>query len=224
MNKIINVFKFLILFLFVLGVFLLIRGVSENITLKNKTKDYVKVDGYFVDSEIYSEAKRIGRRYKNATYRLIYSYHVDEVDYTIKTDYGVGGLPSYGSVKTILYDPLNPSEAVICGTNGAAVQIYAGMFFTLFTSVFIFIGLEIKGVFKKFKVNMMDVIIGIVFLVIGIATLNIILGSFSLGDLLRIAGILAAIPILFIVVGIHMIWRGFFSKQENSMKKQRKRS
>lgn len=89
-NKILNKFNinlvklistFLIVATFVIGLSLLFIGGTKSL------KDYIKEKAYLSDYEMYS----------NNTYRLIYTYEIDNIKYTIKSDYGLGYVPKMGS-------------------------------------------------------------------------------------------------------------------------------
>ena len=212
--------KILIILCLILGAGLFVEGSIEKVKFNQKTKGYESVDGYYIDSELYSEAKRTGRRYKEATYSMIYTYTVDGQNYTVKTDYGSGVLPEYGSVKTIRYNPSNPSQAVVSGTNGPVIMIFIGLMFVLIPSVFIFFSLMIKGVFDHWRINVMDVVAGGVLAIVGGGFIYIIADGFSLRRLWALAGPVSLIPLMLLIVGLMVVFRGIFGqKNDKAIKK-----
>lgn len=217
MKKRISISVFLIGLCILIGIGLLVFGVNKKIAYNNKIKGYESVDGYFVDTEVYSKSTRHGRHRTNTTYYLIYAYNVDGVEYTARTDYGSGAIPQKGSVKEILYNPENPSEAVVTGTNAAVFVIFMGIFFVLIPLVMIFGILDLGGIFEKLRFHFMDVIIGLVLLVVGLGVSYIIVGGFSLGKLFMLAGPFAVIPILFVFVGASVIGKGIGIKLKKWM-------
>ena len=130
--------KILVVLCLILGMGLFVEGSIEKVKFNKKTEGYESVEGYYIDHELYSEAKTTGRRQKQETYALIYAYSVEGQEYTVKTDYGTGVLPVYGAAKEIHYNPSNPAEAVVSGTNGPIIMIFIGLMFVLIPSVFIF--------------------------------------------------------------------------------------
>lgn len=206
--------KFLVLLCLFIGVGLFIEGSIEKISVHKKTKGYESVEGYYIDNELYSEAKTTGRRKKDATYSMIYAYTVEGQEYTVKTDYGSGVLPEYGSVKTIRYNPLDPSQAVVSGTNGPIIMIFIGLMFILVPSVFIIFTLVIKGTFDRLKINVMDIVAGGVLAIIGGGFIYIIADGFSLRRLWALAGPVSLIPLMMFIVGMMVVFRGIFGQKE----------
>ena len=216
--------KILVVLCLVLGMGLFVEGSMEKIKFNKRTKGYESVEGYYVDNELYSEAKTTGRRHKQATYSMIYAYTVDGQDYTVKTDYGTGVLPEYGSVKTIRYNPSNPAQAVVSGTNGPIIMIFIGLMFVMIPSVFIFFTLVVKGTFDRLRINVMDIVAGGVLAIVGGGFIYIIADGFSLKRLWSLAGPVSLIPLMLLVVGMMVVFRGFFGqKNDKPVKKRKKR-
>lgn len=83
-----QVFLYLFLSLFILiGIVMLYFGISNSFKNFSKTNNYVKTIGYFVDYEIYNSDE------DGTTYKLIYSYNVNNKEYTVSTDYGTNMIP-----------------------------------------------------------------------------------------------------------------------------------
>lgn len=141
---------------------MLVQGLKEHFELQNRTAGYETVEGYFVDIGIYSSAHSTGRHHHGTTYYLSYEYQVDRVRYTAKTDHGTGVIPPHGHAKTIYYDPLAPSKAVISGTNCPSILIFIGLMFTLVPLVMILTVLANTGALAKLSFNIMDIVAGLV--------------------------------------------------------------
>lgn len=223
LNKGFFIPKFLVILCLLLGLGLIVEGSIEKGRFNKKTKGYESVEGYYIDHELYSEAKTTLRRHKKATYAMIYTYTVDGKDYTVKTDYGTGVLPEYGSVRTIRYNPDDPAQAVVSGTNGPIIMIFVGIMFVLVPSVFIFFSLVIKGVFDRWRINVMDIVAGGVMAVIGGGFIYIIADGFSLGRLWALAGPIGLIPLMMFGVGILVVFRGIFGQKETKPAKRLKK-
>ncbi len=192
----------------------LLNGIEETLKIKKVKEIYTFTEGYYTDYEIHTG--RSIRKYGNrTTFYLIYEYQVNGESYTVKTDYSTGQRPPIGSVRTVYFNPENPSEAVLGGTDSSTVNIWFGLMFTLVPVVMIIGILAINGKLKSLKYNIMDILVGSVLVIMGIATTYIFSGNFSFLGLFETAGLFALIPVLFIVCGIPTICRGLFIKHKN---------
>ncbi len=189
------------------GICMLFFGISGAVHQNQITKSYDTIDGYFTDYSIYSSDE------DGTTYRLTYSYVLNYQEYTVSTDYGVGSIPEPGSVKTIKYNPKNPEEAVIVGSNQNSFLILMGILFT-FVPLFIAYGaLTTFGYLKRFPEKVVSIGIGILFTVIGVGIIYLQAGGFSIQEAVASLSFWIVIPLLFIVVGIYQTVRSIFSKK-----------
>lgn len=196
---------FLVLTVLASGFFCLIIGIKDTYNINKTTKDYLTTTSYFKDYEIFNSDERWehNRTKTYTTYRLIYTYKVDNKEYTIKTDYGNGYIPDINSTRKVKYNPNNPSEAVLIGTNRNEGLIYFGAFFVLGGMVFVLIFLQTKGIFDKTKIDVIGTYVGVAFTIIGIGIIlmqNGITSSFI--ETLKVMKFWILIPLMFIVVGI----------------------
>lgn len=197
---------FLVICVLISGIICLVIGIKDTYQTKKKTQNYLTTTGYFKDYEIYSSSKE-GER----TYCLIYVYEIDGQEYSIKTDYGSGTIPSENSKREIKYNPNNPSEAVFTGTNKNSGLIYFGIFFILGSMVFVLIFLSTFGIFANIKINVIGLYVGFVLLVVGIGILAFQLGEgFSLMEAFKRMRFWILIPIMFIAVGGFQIVKCLF--------------
>lgn len=91
-----QIFPYLFLSLFILiGIVMLYFGISNLLKNLSKTNNYVETIGYFAHYEIYNSDE------DGTTYKLIYSYNVNDKQYTVSTDYGTNMIPKEGSTRTI---------------------------------------------------------------------------------------------------------------------------
>lgn len=197
--------SFLVLVVLISGFFCLAIGIKDTYKTNKITKDYVAVTGYFKDYEIYGvqEKWQNNKTVTSTTYRLIYSYEVDGKKYTVETDYGSGTIPNINSTREVKYNPDDPSEAVLVGTNRNNGFIYFGAFFVLGGMVFVLIFLQMKGVFDKIKIDVIGTYIGITFTVVGIGSISLQNGmTSSFAETVKTMGFWILIPIMFIIVGI----------------------
>ena len=186
-----------------------------NNSFKNfsKTNNYVKTIGYFVYYEIYDSDE------DGTTYKLIYSYNVNNKEYTVSTDYGTNMIPKEGSSRTIKYNPSNPSEAIISGGSSEIVLLLIGIMFTMIPFViFINMSPKIKEKLDNLNFNVTTLLIGIVFLIIGFMALYMMTGTFSIIEMYKSFSLNYLIPylilLMFIIVGILLIIGSFKRNSE----------
>ncbi len=210
---------FLVASVLLVGVVLLFLGIKDTYSTSKKTKNYLTTTAYYNDYEIYDINDKDG-----ITYRLIYVYKVNNKEYTIKTDYGSGSIPDINSKRQIKYNPSNPKEAILLGTNKNSLLIYSGAFFFLDGMVFVLGFLYTLGIFDKIKINILGLYIGIVSLIIGIGIISIQLNEAStLKEIVKQMRFWFLIPIIFIIVGIFQIIKClFFERLEINNQKRKK--
>ena len=211
-------FKQVVLYLFLslfilIGIVMLYFGISNSFKNFSKTNNYVKTIGYFVDYEIYNSDE------DGTTYKLIYSYNVNNKEYTVSTDYGTNMIPKGGSSRTIKYNPSNPSEAIISGGSSEIVLLLIGIMFTMIPFViFINMSSKIKEKLDNLSFNVTTLLIGIVFLIIGFMALYMMTGTFSIIEMYKSFSINYLIPylilLMFIIVGILLIIGSFKRNSE----------
>lgn len=191
-----------------IGIITLFFGIKETYSLKNKTKDYSTVDGYFYNYDIYDVDE------DGITYRLIYIYTVNNKEYKISTDYGTAYIPEKNSIREVKYNPNNPDEAILTGSNSSNTLIYMGIFFILVSSTFIMQALTGLGLFSKTKIDIMGTYIGFVFFIVGVGIVISQNGTTnSLIESLKSFGVLVLVPIIFIVIGIYQMIRSILNKK-----------
>lgn len=190
------------------GAVLLFLGLRDAAALGEKTKDYESTEGYLYHYERYTDAKTIGRRRRNTTYLLTYTYFVDGGEYSVSTTYGTSILPERGSTREVLYDPENPSEAVLAGTSGTGMLIFGGALFLGVPGIMIF--LMLMGDYKARRINIADVVVGVVFAGLSFGVLYLMAGTVNVTDAFREAGPPAAIPAVMIAAGVYLLIRGIF--------------
>ena len=111
-------------------------------------------------------------------------------------------VPAMNSIRQVKYNPDNPSQSVLAGSNRNNGLIFIGAFFILGGMVFVLIFLQIKGVFDKIKIDIIGLYIGVVFVIIGIGILAFQMGTASsLIAAVKAMGLWVLIPIMFMVVG-----------------------
>ena len=206
---------FLVLIVLAVGLFCLFMGIKETYIVNRNTKDYLTTTAYFKDYEIFdSTEKWEDNNYnKHTTYRLIYTYKVDNKEYIIKTDYGSGYIPKINSERKIKYDHNNPNHAVLVDMNRNTALIYFGIFFTLGGMTFVLIFLQTKGLFDRIKTDVIGLYIGILFTIIGIGIIlvqNAMTSSFI--ETIKVMNVWILIPLIFISVGILLTIKILFLK------------
>lgn len=208
---------FLVITVLLIGIFCLFIGIKDTYYMNKITKNYLTTIAYFKNYEIFDsyEEWENNRTQTHTTYRLIYTYKVDNKEYSIKTDYGNGYIPDINSTREIKYNPDNPSESVLVSMNRNNGLIYFGAFFTLGGMVFVLIFLQAKGIFDKIKIDVIGTYIGIIFTIIGIGMILLQNGmTSSFMETVKIMKFWILIPVMFIVVGILLTIRSLFLQKE----------
>jgi len=199
---------FLVITVFLSGIVMMFFGIRDTYNLKNKTKNYITITGYFNNYDVF-DADEDG-----ITYKLTYIYKVDGKEYSITTDYGTNYIPDENSSREIKYNPNNPKEAVITGTNSKNGLIYFGAFFTFGALTFVIAALSVLGYFDKFKIDILGTYIGILFFIIGVGIILFQTGTTtSLIETIKSFGVLIIIPIMFLVVGIVQVVKCLLKKK-----------
>lgn len=180
------------------GIAMLFFGIMDTYRLNSITKGYITTTGYFNNYDVFNVDE------DGITYKLTYIYTADGNEYSITTDYGTNYIPEPNSSREIKYNPNNPEEATLTGTNNKNGLIFAGAFFTFGSLTFVFVALSIKGYFDKFKIDVIRAYIGFVLFIVGIGVIFIQTGTtMSLIETIKSLGLWLFIPIILIIVGIH---------------------
>lgn len=203
----ITISSFLVLLVLIIGITCLYFGLKDTYILNKITREYMTTNGYFRDYDIYNTSK------DGTTYKLFYTYEIDEKEYTISTDYGVGYIPETNSVREIKYNPNNPDEAIIVGTNSSNFLIFFGAFFTLGGTAFVLVALQMKGLFDTVKIDVVGTYIGFVMLIVGAGIVLFQTGTTSsFIETIKIMGFWFLIPVLFTGIGIFQIIKCLYRK------------
>lgn len=202
---------FLVGVILISGIVMLFFGIRDSYLLHKRTENYATIDGYFSDYKIYDSGSK-----EKATYKLIYIYLVNDKTYAISTDYVANYIPTINSVREIKYNPENPEEAVLSGTNREKFLIFLGIFFILGSFTFILGALSLHGCFDKFKFDIMGIYIGFVLLLVGIGIIWFQNGTtFSFMETIKSFGLWILIPLVFIVIGLFQIVKCFLISFKN---------
>lgn len=204
---------FLVSIVLIAGIVLLFMGIKGTIRNAHISAHYESIKGSFVDYEVDYQSHIRGRT--STTYYLIYEYEISGEIYTVKTDYGTGTLPPLNSTREIKYDPNNPENAMVGGSNGSHFMLLMGGFFTLGGMVFVLLALQTKGVFDNVKFDILGTYFGFVFVAVAFGIVFFRYGetgSFITG--LTSMGIFMVIPILFILAGGALMIKSICSKKQ----------
>lgn len=192
----------LIIISFIVGIIMLTFGINDMIKLNGYTKNYIQTDGYFIDCNKYlSDSNK-------DSYTLKYLYIADGKEYTISTTSGTQFIPKEGSTRLIKYNPQNPIEAIIVGNNAFDIMIFMGILFVFVPLIMI---LGIFKMFNKVKFDVIGLVIGLAFIVIGFGVIYMLTGSISIINIFRSYSIIYLIPffviLLFIIFGIFIVFK-----------------
>ena len=198
----------LVIIVLLSGIAMLFFGIMDTYRLNSITKGYIATDGYYRECDIFSSDE------DGTTYKLTYVYTVNDKEYLVTTDYGTNYIPEENSSREIKYNPNNPEEAIITGTNSKNGLIYFGAFFTFGSITFILAALSVLGYFDKLKVDILGIYIGFLFFIIGIGIILFQTGTTtSLIETIKSFGLWILIPIMFIIVGIIQIIKCILKKK-----------
>lgn len=199
----------LVIIVLLSGIAMLFFGIRDTYRLNSKTKDYITTTGYFNNYDVFNVDE------DGITYKLTYIYTVDGNEYLVTTDYGTNYIPEPNSSRKIKYNPNNPEEAILTGTNSKNGLIYGGAFFTFGSLTFILAALSVLGYFDKFKVDIVGAYIGLLFFIIGIGIILLQTGTTtSLIETIKSFGLWILIPIMFIIVGIYQFVKSLLHKNK----------
>lgn len=196
----INIKKLVIVLLFssalLTGIVLLFFGIKDSVSLAIKTKDWFEVPGYFRDSSVYNVNKD-----GETLYRLRYVFYSGGAEYFVETDYGSQVVPEIDSVRTVLYEPENPENAVLKGGTVSATYLTIGFMFTFIPLFMIIVWLWINEKINL-HVKAFDFIAGFIIFAVGELCVYTMSGSAFPWKAFGSMGFLAIIPTLMIAVGI----------------------
>lgn len=204
-----NFRKVIIIFLFAaaltVGFISLFFGVKDTVALAIKTKDWFDAPGYFRDYSVYNVNSD-----GETTYRLRYVYYAGGAEYFVETDYGSEIIPEIDSVRTVLYEPENPENAVLKGGSSSSVFLYIGIMFTLVPGFMIICWLFVTGKIK-ISVKLLDFTVGFVIFAVGELAIYLMSGSLWMGNAFKSMGLVAIIPALLVTVGALQMIKTIFA-------------
>lgn len=191
------------------GVGMLFLGIGDSLAWGQQTRDYVSAEAYFSGTEVYS------RDEDGTTYRLAYSYTVNGQKYTVLSDFGTQIIPELGTPREIRYDPRDPGKAVISGAGQHSGLVFGGILFVGVSLVMIVGALYKFGFIKNRRINVVELVMGTVFGLVGMGVVYIVTGTFSLVGAFRYLGLFGFIPAMFVAVAIYLVVRGLFFNKGN---------
>ena len=213
----INFKKLVIVLLFssalLAGIVLLFFGIKDSVSIAIKTKDWFEAPGYFRDCSVYnvnSEGKTL--------YRLRYVFYSGGAEYFVETDYGSEVVPEIDSVRTVLYEPENPENAVLKGGTASATYLTIGFMFTFIPLFMIIVWLWINEKIKL-HVNVFDFTAGFLIFAVGEFCIYMMSGSVFPWKAFSSMGFLAIIPTLMAFVGILQMAKTVFNGKEKKDEK-----
>ncbi len=178
------------------GMIFLFLGIKESVSLAIKTKDWFDAPGYFREYSVYNVDND-----GDISYRLKYVYYAGGAEYFIETDYGSEVIPEIDSVRTVLYEPENPENAIIKGGEASSVYLTIGIMFTVIPSFMIICWFFVTGKLKL-SVKILDFTVGFILFAVAELFIYIMSGSFWIGSAFASIGFLAIIPSIMVVFGI----------------------
>lgn len=202
---------FLIIVALLAGIWMLATGLRDTAAQNRLKAEYQAVEGHLSDYTLQSEGGYdfVRRKHSGPTYYLTYTYFVDDVPYTVTTDYSTGSVPELGSPRTIYYDPADPGRAIPGGVSGSGVMMVAGVMFTAVPLVFILGFCQMMGWLPRTRIEIMDLVMGGVTAAIGGGFLLLMEGPFHL---------MMLIPWLLVAAGVWLVIRGIFFSGKSKKK------
>lgn len=180
---------------------MLFLGIKDSIGLAIKTKDWFEAPGYFRDYSVYNVSKE-----GETTYRLRYVFYSGGAEYFVETDYGSEIIPEIDSIRTVLYEPENPGNAVLKGGKASGVYLTVGFMFVFIPLFMIICWLFITGRLK-INVKILDFTAGFLIFAVGELFIYLISGSVFPRKAFGSIGIIAVIPSLMVLVGIIQMFK-----------------
>ena len=198
----------LLLICLIAGVWMLVSGTRTVLEENRLKKTYASVEGNLSDYALENEGgyDPVRRRHESATYRLTYTYFVDNVPYTVTTAYSTGDVPALGDPRTVYYDPADPGSAILGGVSSGTILLFGGFFFTAVPMIFIMVFCAAMGWLPRTRINGMDLVVGGVTAGIGGGFLALMEGGFHP---------LKLIPWLLVAAGAWLMLRGLFFPLQN---------
>lgn len=120
-----NEFKILYLIAFLFGALFISLGVIQMKEYNEKANTYLETQGRYIASKKYIDHEQ------EVSYYLVYEYQVDENLYKVTTDYSTDFIPEYGSEKTVLYNPDDPSDAILKDATSIVLAFVLGGVFII---------------------------------------------------------------------------------------------
>ena len=217
----VNVKKIVIVLLFssalLAGIVLLFFGIKDSVSLAIKTKDWFEAPGYFRDCSVYNVNKD-----GETLYRLRYVFYSGGAEYFVETDYGSEVIPEIDSVRTVLYEPENPENAILKGGTASATYLTIGFMFTFIPLFMIIVWLWINGKIKL-HVNVFDFTAGFIIFAVGELCVYMMGGSAFPWKAFVSMGFLAIIPTLMVFVGILQMLKTVFNGKEKKDERKKLR-
>lgn len=118
-----------------IGVGITVFGIRNINDYKTKKQSYVEINAKVVDYDY------PGMRDEGAY--IIYEYTVDGITYRAKSNVQSTNLPSVGKIKTIMYNPSNPSDVIFLGGSNYII-IGVGIVFVGAGLLLLYRGLNLK--------------------------------------------------------------------------------
>ena len=196
---------FLILIFMACGVWLLSMGIGDTLENNRLKAEYETVEGHLSDYTLASPDSYdpVRRRHKSATYFLTYTYFVDNVPYTVTTDYSTGNVPALGTARTIYYDAADPENAIPGGNSGSSMLILLGAMFILVPMLFIVVACSANGLLPKTRIDLPGILAGGIMVAFAAGFLSMMESGAGFNPFLLI-------PWLMIAAGAWVMLRGLF--------------
>ena len=207
------------------GIIMLSMGISDTLEINKSAGGYEVTTGYLLDYNLYSKGGYDAAKnsHTSDTYTLTYNYNVLGREYTVTTDYGTSFVPEIGSEREIRYNPKNPEEAVIVGSNSNVLLIFMGIFFIIIPLIILS---AMFGWLNRLSGRLADMIMGFVLIFISWCTLYLITGSLSVLKIFRYYAasfsLPLIIPMLMTAAGIYLLVRAVFLKKDKKVVRKAK--
>lgn len=179
------------------GLCLLACGVAGAVRTRRVTAQYQRTQGRYTAARPYSDGG------DPPTYQLLYTYTVDGQSYTVATDYGVGAgeLPRPGQVRSILYNPLQPAQAVLQGADHSHILVLVGLLFITVPGLFLFFVFLSTPGGSRVPSQAPDILISLVLIVLALGIFYAQAGTLAPRAVFACWNIWMLVPVLFLAVG-----------------------
>ena len=213
MKKAIIAFKILTVLAMLISIPLLYTGISGAVRSHRAEENYLSTEAVVSG---YQEIQGRGSKRHRTYYSLTYAYTIEGDVYYITDDLLIRTLPPAGYSREVLYDPMDPENALLTGQTRTSASLLAGLILLQIPVIMLFGWLIVTDRLSIKAENIFDICIGLVMTVIGFGTIYGMTGTLSIITAFKKYSFIIIIPLLMIIAGIYQTIKSILGKNANS--------